>query len=73
MKSDQSTKHSLNRMEKVPIDHPIPVPFDYSVHMQISSLSFIALYRKNSGNLFYAAFKLKNESIFFFFRKACVL
>lgn len=46
MKSDQSIKHSLNRMEKVPRDHPIPVPFDYFVHLQISSLSFLRYIEK---------------------------
>jgi len=38
MKRDQLIKHSVNRMEKVPIDHPVLVLFNCSVHMQIGPL-----------------------------------
>lgn len=38
MKSHQLIKHSLNRTEKIPVDHPVLVPLDCSMHMQIGPL-----------------------------------
>lgn len=59
MKSHLLIKHSLNRTEKIPVDHPVLVPLDCSMHMQIGTLS-LCLYCtenfKSSCGLLYAAF-----------------
>lgn len=58
MKSDWLIKQSVNRMEKIPIDSPVPVPFDCSMHMPIGPLS-LCLYcigKESSCNFLHAAF-----------------